>query len=60
MNDGPNVSAKVRMLLEDRDDFEELLRAYGIVELQRTGRVALPKLIRDSRVRAIKRESTAC
>jgi acetolactate synthase-1/3 small subunit len=36
------------------DDFEELLRAYGIVELQRTGRVALPKLIRDSRVRAIK------
>jgi acetolactate synthase I/III small subunit len=30
------------------DDFEELLRAYGIVELQRTGRVALPKLERDS------------
>ena len=26
------------------DDFEELLRGYGIVELQRTGRVALPKL----------------
>ena len=26
------------------DDFEELLAAYGIVELQRTGRVALPKL----------------
>ena len=26
------------------DDFEELLRSYGIVELQRTGRVALPKL----------------
>jgi acetolactate synthase-1/3 small subunit len=30
------------------DDFEELLRAYGIVELQRTGRVALPKLDRES------------
>lgn len=26
------------------DDFEELLASYGIVELQRTGRVALPKL----------------
>ena len=30
------------------DDFEELLRAYGIVALQRTGRVALPKLERES------------
>jgi acetolactate synthase I/III small subunit len=30
------------------DDFEELLRGYGIVELQRTGRIALAKLERDS------------
>ncbi len=36
------------------DDFEELVRGYGIVELQRTGRVALPKLVRDSRLRAVK------
>lgn len=26
------------------DDFEELMAPYGIVELQRTGRIALPKL----------------
>ena len=36
------------------DDFEELLAGYGIVELQRTGRVALPKLEREARVRAVK------
>jgi acetolactate synthase small subunit len=29
------------------DDFEELLRPFGIVQLQRTGRVALPKLDRE-------------
>lgn len=34
---------------EKLDDFEELLRHYGIVESQRTGRVALPKLDRKSR-----------
>ena len=34
------------------DDFEELLRGYGIVELQRTGRIALPKLDRE-RTRAL-------
>src|SRR5580700_2534360 len=28
------------------DDFEELIRPYGITELQRTGRIALPKLDR--------------
>jgi len=40
---------------EKLDDFEELLRGYGIVELQRTGRIALPKLERDSgRLRALK------
>ena len=30
------------------DDFEELMRAYGIVELQRTGRVALSRLDRQA------------
>jgi len=33
------------------DDFEDLLDVYGIVELQRTGRVALPKLERGARMR---------
>ena len=39
---------------EKLDDFEELLRGYGIVELQRTGRVALPKLDKEARLRAVK------
>jgi len=39
------------------DDFEELLASYGIVELQRTGRVALPKLDREARLRAVKDNS---
>ena len=30
------------------DDFEDLMRAYGIEALQRTGRVALPKLERQA------------
>ena len=36
------------------DDFEALLDGYGIVELQRTGRVALPKLDRQARLRPIR------
>jgi acetolactate synthase I/III small subunit len=35
------------------DDFEALLDGYGIVELQRTGRVALPKLDRSAHLRAV-------
>ena len=37
------------------DDFEELLTGYGIVELQRSGRVALPKL---ERLRAVPSSNT--
>jgi len=33
------------------DDFEALLGSYNITELQRTGRVALPKLDRKARLR---------
>jgi len=37
------------------DDFEELLRPLGIVELQRTGRIALPKIDNAAaRLRAVK------
>lgn len=36
------------------DDFEELMRAFGIIELQRTGRVALPQLDRQApRLRSV-------
>jgi acetolactate synthase I/III small subunit len=35
------------------DDFEQLLADYGLVELQRTGRVALPKLDRGAHLRAV-------
>jgi acetolactate synthase I/III small subunit len=41
------------------DDFEELLAGYGIVELQRTGRVALPKLDKESRLRAVAHKGKA-
>ena len=37
------------------DDFEDLMRTYGIVELQRTGRVALAKLDKQApRLRSVK------
>ena len=35
------------------DDFEELMRQYGIIDMQRTGRVALPKLERQARLRSV-------
>ncbi len=40
------------------DDFEELLGDFVIVELQRTGRVALPKLDRGARLRAANNNNT--
>ena len=37
------------------DDFEDLMRGYGIVELQRTGRVAMAKLERQApRLRSLR------
>jgi acetolactate synthase-1/3 small subunit len=33
---------------EKIDDFEELLEGYEVIEVQRTGRVALPKLDRSA------------
>ena len=50
--------AALTVSLNDRpdriDDFEELLRPFGIIELQRTGRVALPRLDHSGpRLRAV-------
>ena len=39
------------------DDVEDLLRSYGIAELQRTGRVALPKLDKAPAVRPVRKVS---
>jgi acetolactate synthase-1/3 small subunit len=38
------------------DDFEDLIRSYGIVDMQRTGRVALPMLDRSGRSAATPRD----
>ena len=46
--------ATVRAEPDLRGQVVELVRGYGIVELQRTGRVALPKLDREARLRAVR------
>ena len=46
-----NLTLSIEGHPDKLDDFEELLDSHGIVELQRTGRVALPKLDRSSRLR---------
>ena len=40
------------------DDFEDMLRTFGISDIQRTGRIALPKLDRDAgKLRAVKNKT---
>ncbi|MFN8016534.1 MAG: acetolactate synthase small subunit [Acidimicrobiales bacterium] len=42
------------------DDFEDMLRPHGITDIQRTGRIALPKLDREAaRLRAVKATRSA-
>jgi acetolactate synthase-1/3 small subunit len=36
------------------DDFEQILQPFGITDIQRTGRIALPKLDRSGRLRSVK------
>ncbi len=40
------------------DDFEDLMRPFGIKEIQRTGRIAMPKLVRlEPKLRAVKNKA---
>jgi acetolactate synthase-1/3 small subunit len=47
-SDGEMTTVRLAGTPEALDAFEDELRAYRIVELQRTGRIALPKLSRRS------------
>ena len=50
VNVGPDaVTVSLEGHPDKLNDFEDLLRPFGLLELQRTGRIALPKLDRDGR-----------
>lgn len=46
--DNESMSVMVAGQPDALDDFERLLSSYRVAELQRTGRVALPKLVRST------------
>ena len=54
LDDIENICHGIRLARDFSMGQMDLLSGYGIAELQRTGRVALPKLDRVARLRAVK------